>query len=411
MGLLSQIIVQELSKIFYSIDTHLNDSRSRILIVISMGWLLSIGIRLTYPVLLPYLRNDLGMSLSTAGLLLTLLWLAYAFGQLPGGILADKIGEGTTMVLSMVIAAGALSLVLASSSVLILFVSTSILGFAVALFGVVRLTAIADVYPDKIGTAHGIMAASGDIGNTILPPLAGIIAAATLWQFGFGMFIPAFTIVAIALWVVVPVRTSESKAVSNTLSLQNIQKITTELRHPPITIITLIMTLNVTVIQSFIGFYPTYLNEMKGISAPLASGIFAFFFILGVLIKPLAGRGYDRSGAKRMIISLSSVSGFALVCLVYSNNLLSIMAVTILLSAMLGRGTIALSYITAALSKDVQNTGLGIIRTFYFTVSAMGPLLFGIIADRGFFDEAFLILATLSGVIIIFAVKLSPDKI
>ena len=379
-----------------SVTRQLRDDRGKIFVAISAGWFLSIGVRMAYPVLLPFLRDDYGLSLTMAGLLLTLLWLAYAVGQMPGGMMGDRFGEGVTMAVSMLIAAAMIALIVGSDSTAALFVGTALFGFAVALFGVVRLTALADVYPEQVGTAHGLLGGVGEIGNTVLPPLVGIIAAATVWQLGFGFLIPLFALVAVALWVFVPTRTSPTTDAAGTLTVENARYVLSELRHPSLVLGTVIMVFGVMIFQVFTGFYPTYLVEEKGLSVTAASGLFALVFALGIVIQPLAGTTYDRIGARRALLVVvgTSAVGFALLPLV--DGVLSLAAATVLIAIMAGRGTITLSYMTMALSADVQNTGLGIIRTVFFLLSATGPVIFGAIADRGYFDEVFFLLAGIS---------------
>lgn len=141
------------------------DSRGKILAAIAIGWGLSMGSRMIYPVLLPHLRVEYGLDLSTAGLLLTVLFLGYALGQLPGGFLADAIGEGRTLGASMLISAGMIVLVAVFRSTLILFTATALLGFSLALFAVARYTALSDIYTHQFGTASGITSSAAEIGR------------------------------------------------------------------------------------------------------------------------------------------------------------------------------------------------------------------------------------------------------
>lgn len=78
-----------------TVSNTLFDDRGKILIIVARGWFLSLGVRMMYPVLLPYIRVTYGLSLTAAGLLLSVLWFSYAIGQLPGSVLADRVGEGT----------------------------------------------------------------------------------------------------------------------------------------------------------------------------------------------------------------------------------------------------------------------------------------------------------------------------
>ena len=398
--------MQRVSSLVDTVAAQWRDDRGKIFVAVSLGWFLSIGVRLTYPVLLPFLRADYGLSLTMAGSLITVLWLAYALGQVPGGVLADRFGEGRTMAASMAIAAGTLSLIVFADSPLVLFVGTALLGVAVARFGVVRLTSLADVYPERVGTVHGFLGAVGDAGNTIIPPIAGIIAAATVWQLGLGFLVPVFVIAAVTLWVFVPARTSPPASTSGTFTMHNARNVFSELRHPSLVLGTTVMVFGFAIYQAFVGFYPTYLIEEKAISAPIANGLFATFFVVGVVVRPLSGSAYDRIGVRRSLLLITGISAIGLTFLPFVEGFLSLVAVTIVIAIMVGRGTVTLAYMTVSLSPDVQNTGLGILRTIFFTLGAASPVIFGAIADRGYFDEAFLLLAVLSAVTLVVILRL-----
>ena len=152
------------------------------------------GGRFVYPALLPFLREAFAMDLTTAGMLLTMLWAAYAVGQFPGGIFGDRIGERNALVLSTAVAALALLAVAASVSVWTLFLGTLAFGLATSLFGPARFTIFTRFYPKRGGTAIGITMAAGSIGNTLLPPVAGVLASYVTWRLGFGFVIPLFPV-------------------------------------------------------------------------------------------------------------------------------------------------------------------------------------------------------------------------
>jgi len=398
--------VQGVSHYFQAAKQQLRDDRSKVFIAVSAGWFLSIGIRMAYPVLLPFLRVDYDLSLTMAGLLLTLLWLAYAIGQMPGGMMGDRFGEGRTMVASMIISAATVALIVVSGSTVVLFVGTTLLGFAVALFGVVRLTALADVYPEQVGTVYGFLGSVGEFGNTVLPPLVGLIAAATVWQLGLGFLAPVFVLVAIALWVFVPARTSPRTEASGMLAAENVRYVLSELRQPSIILGTIIMVFGVMILQVFTGFYPTYLIEEKGVSVTVASGLFALFFALGIVIQPFAGNAYDQVGARRSLLFIVGISGVGFALLPLVDGIAALVFVTVLIAVLVGRATIVLAYLTMSLSAEIQNTGLGIVRTVFFTLGATGPVIFGAIADRGYFDEVFFLLAGLSAVSVLVILRL-----
>lgn len=73
-----------------------------------------------------------------------------------------------------------------------------------------------------------------------------------------------------------------------------------------------------------------------------------------------------------------------------------LVGVTALVSVVLGSGAITQSFLSGAIADDIQGTGRGVIRTITAGLGAMGPILFGGIADRGYFDEGYLLLAVIS---------------
>ncbi|SEQ80338.1 MFS transporter [Natrinema salaciae] len=391
-----------------TVRTFLTDGRGEILVAVAAGWFLSIGVRLAYPVLLPFLRRAYGLDLTTAGFLLTALWLCYALGQLPGGLLADRFGEGNVLVASTVISAVTLGLVAVAGSAPVVYVATAAFGFGTALYGVARFTTLSDTYPDNDGTAIGVTMAAGQAGNTLLPLAAGGIASAYAWQYGFGLAVPAFAVVAIGLRLVVPARTSSTESAVDNVSLETVRYVGSELRRPEIVTVTAIQVLTYCVWQAFTGFYPTYLIQIKGFSEGVAAGLFSAFFAMGIVVQPLTGRLYDRFGIRKSLPPVLGIVVLSLLALPVLEGFWPIVVGTVFLSSILGYGTITLPYMTTAFPADMQGTGLGFLRTVYMTIGALSPVLFGALADRGFFDEAYLMLAGFVAVAVVLTWWLPP---
>jgi MFS family permease len=76
---------------------------------------------------------------------------------------------------------------------------------------------------------------------------------------------------------------------------------------------------------------------------------------------------------------------------------------------MLGSGAITQSYLSETIPPEIEGTGLGAVRSSASLLASMGPVLFGAIAERGFFDEGYVSLALLMGVGTVLTLRL-PDK-
>ena len=360
---------------------------------------------MVYPVLLPHLRVTFDLDLAAAGLLLSLLFVAYALGQLPGGILADRIGERITLTASVGLSGGALLLLVATDSRVALFVGTAVLGLAVGLYAIGRFTAVARIYPDGYGTAVGVLNVAPALGQGVIPPVAGVVAAIAGWKAGFGFLIPAFVLIAGTLWVVVPTRDPTTRSAVDSLSLETLGYLLGVLRTPAIVLATLLMIVGISIWQAFTGFYPTYLIEEKGLSSSIASLLFGVYFGATAIMHLLSGIIYDRTDVRHSV-SLVVVAVGALIALPFVENVWLLGVLSVLLGTILAFETSTESYLVSNLPADVEGTGFGVLRTTVFATGAVSPLLFGTVADSGFFNEAFFMLAGLGVLVILFGTVL-----
>lgn len=369
------------------------NGRGWILTTVGLGWLLGLGVRLTFPALLPPVRAEFGMDLTSAGILLTGLWLAYAIGQLPGGVLGDRIGERNTLVVSTGIATGTVLIIVVSASQAWFVIGTVLFGLGTGLFATTRFTVIADVYPEHDGTAMGITASAGNVGAAILPVVAGFIAVAAGWRLGFGVTLPLFVLVVVGLWRVVPERTSGSDGAVETFSRAAGRRIIRGVRRRSTLLAAGSMLLLSVVYNGFTGFYPTYLVAEKGLSQSTAATLFGLFFGLGVVVQPITGAIGDRFGARQTMAVFVGISGLALAALPVVTGLPGLVIVTVVISLQLGYWPVAQAYVIESLPVEIQGSGFGLLRTLYLLVSSLGPAMVGALADAGYFDGAFLSLA------------------
>jgi MFS family permease len=381
------------------------DGKGQSLLVIASGWAFLLGARMIYPILLPYLRTEFDLTLTVAGFLVTVLWLGSALGQLPGGMLADRFSERLVMTAGVVVVAGALVLVTIAPTPLLLFLATALVGVGQSLYPIARITILSDIYPDRIGSALGVTMATGDLGQTVFPPVAGALAAAVAWQVGLGFLVPLLLSIGVVLWLVLPSETG-TETNPDSPSTTNLRHVVAELHGANLLFVAFILFLYILIWQSFTGLYPTYLVEIKELSSSGAGLLFSVFFAFGVVVKPIAGAAYDRIGMRRalVLVLVGPTAGLALLPLI--DGFWSLGAVTALVSPMLGTGAITQSFLSDVIPDDIEGTGLGVVRTTAATLGAAGPVLFGGIADRGYFNEGYVLLAVLLFAVVLLTLRL-----
>ena len=138
----------------------------------------------------------------------------------------------------------------------------------------------------------------------------------------------------------------------------------------------------------------------------MAGTVFALFFAVGVVVKPAAGAAYDRIGMRGSLAAVLVGPIFGLGILPFVEGFWTLVVLTALVSTMLGSGAITQSYLAEAIPEAMRGTGLGVIRTTAASLGATGPVLFGLFADRGYFDEAYLVLAGLMVLILVLTLQM-----
>lgn len=386
------------------------DDRIRILVSVAAGWLLAIGVRLVFPAVLPSIRAEFGMSISMAGFLLSTLWMGYALMQFPGGVLADEFGERYALASSSVVATVGIAGVIAAPSTVPLFSASTVIGLGVGIYGTTRLTVIGDVFPDRSGTAVGVCQAAGNIGTTFLPPVAGLLAVALGWRWGFIVILPFFVLVGIGLWTFLPERTSQESDFDLELSREYVAYVSRGLFSVPVILVTITLAFTSFIYQSFTGFFPLYLSTQKGVSSGTAATLLGAFFATGILLQPIAGAFRDRFGARITLVAVFTATAIALSALPFLEGLPALIVVTFFASIQLAIWPISNSYIVDVAPADVQGTVVGLARTAYLLFGAIGPIIIGIAADGGRFDAAIFGLAGLSLLGVLPAARLTDSN-
>lgn len=386
-----------------------SEGRGWILLTVGFGWFLSMGVRYVYPALIPYFIEDFGLNFTISGLVLTALWVAYALGQLPGGILGDRIGERNVLILSTAISTVTVLLVSLSTTVAVLIAATIAFGLGTALYGPTRFTIFTNIYEERSGTAVGLTMAAGNVGNSLLPPAIVAVAAVATWRLGFSILIPLFAVATLALWWKVPRSVNSSGNAVDSLSLSAMRRIVSGIWQDGVALVLLIQIFSAFANQAFIGLYPTYLIQIKGFEPQIASLIFGLYFIASVATQTLSGVGMDYFGPKSTIFFLLMLFFVSLLGLVYAQGILVIAVITVLLSFRTGVGVVNNTYIAEVLPEDMKGTGLGLLRTGWILIAALGPVVVGFLADRDLFNEAYLAVAGIVGVAVLLSLLLPAD--
>lgn len=369
---------------------------------ISFGWFLSIGVRIAFPALSPFFSTDLGMDYSNMGLLFTSLWIGYALGHIPGGILGDKYGDRSILVASTVFAGLAIFAVSISANRILFTASTVGFGIATALFGPLRFTVLSNTFDEYKGTAVGITMAAGSVGNTVIPIFATVMASYLNWRYSFAILSFPFFMVGGCLLVWIPERSIRGVQSDTQFNWRQFKQLLHHIKQYNIHSLVAIQACFSFAFQGFTAFLPLYLIQIKDLTPSSSVLIYSMFFALSAIIQPLAGIATDKFGVKNSLLIFLTPGTLGLFAIPIVQGLVQLVSAIGLISIYTGCAVITQSKIAEMLPIDMQGSGFGTLKSLWMLFGASSPILIGAIAEVNYFSSSFLILGIVafSGVLI-----------
>ncbi|WP_129115295.1 MFS transporter [Halegenticoccus tardaugens] len=404
-------------------ETELDDERGStathvltepLVVIIAAGWVIVSGARFVLPVLLPWITVDFGIDGTTAGVLLTGLWTAYALTQYPAGLLADRTSDRTVLLLGVGTALVGTGFTSVAPTFETFVLGGLLFGVGAGLYAPPRVTILSDTYGERRGSALGITFAAGNVGSAVLPAAASTVAATFGWRMGLSVALPVFAAIFVGTWIVVPTSAS-SEHIAETKSIEGNEeppaenpiharfivgasRLYRQLGSPAVIRATAAFTLMTFVYQGLTSFFPTYLSGQMGLTPQTTSLVFGVFFVSAAASQWTAGAAADRFGDRRLLAAVSAFGVLTVLAIPFVDGPVSLTVLSALLGTRLGIGPVGNGYIAVALRGDGQGAAYGLVRTVFFTVGATGAVVTGAFIDHGLFHEVFYVYAAMTAV-------------
>jgi sugar phosphate permease len=272
----------------------------------------------------PRIRDEFGLTPAQLGLVFSIFSLSYALGQAPWGALADRIGARGLVAVAIL----AWSAFTALTGLAWGFASLLVFRFAFGALEAALSPAIASGFSRWIpeqerSTAFGAYLGGGRLGGAITPPMAAALALAVGWRNMFAVFasLGLFAAAAWYWWY------RHNPAEHPRVNKAELELISRGVRAPQPTeavawapilksrrlwCLIAVVFCSTFLWQFYITWFPTYLQEARGMGFQEASWFAGLPFLVGVAATWLGGLGTDwlarRVGVRRGRTLLGSVS-------------------------------------------------------------------------------------------------------
>jgi MFS family permease len=346
--------------------------------------------------LLPWIREDLGLTYAQIGLLMTGRALLGACGNVATSIAADLGGRRRNILIgSVFMVALCYILIGLSTSLLMLLVFSSMAAMASNAWHPPAMSLLGERFPNRRGYALGWHGTGANLGQTISPLAVGAMLSFMSWRATLYVNIwPGLLMGLLLLWLLPMLdddrlsrqakgywRDLKSGLVYNSAVMK-------------VAVLSILRTMGQQGLETFL---PLYMADSLKFSPALVGVGLAVMTFSGSWLEPLSGLLSDRIGRKPILFASLFLSALS----VWGLTLVSGVWLPLLFIGLIGLLHLSLRPIIMAFAMDVTPSGIGASTIgFVFSVnqlfSAFTPLMTGYIADVYDLKTAFYVFAVLT---------------
>jgi MFS transporter, FSR family, fosmidomycin resistance protein len=355
-------------------------------------WLITIGHGLThwYPatfyLLLPLIGNELGLSYSQIGLIMTCKYIASAIANVPGGVLVDTVGrKGLLMSLSLFWIGFPYLLIGFTHSYLMLLACISLVGFGNSLWHPTAIPTLGRRYPERKGLVLSVHGMGGNVGDAVAPIVIGAALGFFTWREVVVLNVVPGLVVALLLFVLLGTvrmgaRKPEAETQSFAVYLAGLRDL---FRSRSLVLLSTSSAFRTMTQSTLLTFLPVFLAHDMGYS-PFWIGACLFALqAAGFAASPVAGHLSDRMGRKHILVSSMLGSAVVLAAMALAGGSpLFIGLVAVLGFFLYATRPVIQAWMLESTPKNMGGSSIGVLFGAQAVGGALGPVIGGLVADR-----------------------------
>ena len=367
-------------------------------------WLITIGHGLThwYPatfyLLLPLIGNELGLSYSQIGLIMTCNYVAAAIANVPGGVLVDTVGrKGLLMAVSLFWIGFPYLLIGFTHSYLMLLACVSLVGFGNSLWHPTAIPTLGRRYPERKGLVLSIHGMGGNVGDAVAPIVIGAALSFFTWREVVMVNILPGVVVALLLLVFLgTLRLAGHKEETQSFA-SYMRGVKDLLRNRSLVLLSTGSAFRTMTQSTLLTFLPVYLANDMGYSPFWVGACLFALQAAGFAASPVAGHLSDRLGRKQILIGSMASTGVVLLAMAFAGGSPVFIALVAVLGFFLyATRPVIQAWMLEATPKHMAGSSIGILFGAQAVGAALGPMIGGLIADRyGLLSSFYFLAATI----------------
>ncbi|MBO6058948.1 MAG: MFS transporter, partial [Bacteroidaceae bacterium] len=353
------------------------------------------GYQACLPLFLPFITQDISITLSQAGFLGGILHFSGVVLAFPAAFLGTYLGSFHTLGYAAIFIFISYILMFMSKSYVLVLLAFLVGSLGFGVFHPVAFAAVAKTSQTKLGTQMGNFTANGDIGRIALSALLTFMIAKLSW--GTTAFIYAFLPLAAGLAVLIPGRYRNEVAQFGPEEKKERHSVFVRPTKRLVILFSAIF-LDAFSVASLFLFLP-FLFQAKGFDTAIIGSLTGVFFIGNYLGKMVCGRIVELKGVKKVFLVAELCLALTVFTLSFISSMYLLIALLIIMG-ILSKGTVpVLSTFLADTAKEIKVNIDGIYSLYsvlYNGAETISPLILGIAAAAWGIERMFIICAAIS---------------
>lgn len=377
--------------------------------LITLGHSLTHWYPSTFFMLLPLIGNELGLTYSQIGFIMTCQYAAGAISNVPGGMLVDMWGKkGQLMALSLFWVGFPYLLMGFTTTYWMLLVCVMLVGIGNNLWHPTAIPLLGRMFPTRKGLALSLHGMGGNVGDALAPLAVGALLTTLSWrEIVVINVLPGAAMSVLILYFLgamtfapkVGAKTSSDKVpVADNVGGQSLtsymEGLRALMRTPGLFMLTLSSSFRSMTQGTLLTFLPLYLAKEMHYEVFWVGAGMALLQITGFIAAPIAGHLSDTMGRRTILMSCFGMSGVVLLMMTFAGgSSWFVFLIAVLGFFLYAARPIMQAWMLEATPKNMGGTAIGLMFGMQSGAQAIAPILGGMVADRFGLLSAFYLLA------------------
>ncbi|MEM9681654.1 MAG: MFS transporter [Pseudomonadota bacterium] len=352
----------------------------------------------TLYILLPFIKDSLGLSYAQAGLFLSVYHVCSFVANFVSGLAVDVSGRRVLIqIVALLIGAAAILVFGISSSYLLLCIMIGLMGASNQAWHPSAISYIAERYAERRGYALSIHAMGANLGDALGPMVAGILLTWMSWgNTALVSAAPSIIMAVVLIFLLLPSEKPSTRQGAAMGLREYVSGYASLLKDRAVMVLALTAAFRTMAQVGLFAFLPLYIVDVMQKGTVYVGTALMIIQVGGFVAAPIAGMWSDRIGRRPIVFGALAISSALILALTFVDNATVYVAGISLLGFFLfSIRPVVQSWMMDMVAPGFAGSATSLMFGMQAILGAIAPIIGGLIADSYGLVTVFYFLAAL----------------